>query len=261
MQVYRLAGVDPEPVVKTLQDIGNLDPATRIEIDKKNKAIIVYAPLADHVTISAIVKKLSGNERQFEVKQLRRLAADYVAGSIMFMMVGEKKKENTRRSYYDYYGMQQSNDTEKNTNEFRVEADVEHNRLLLWANEVELAEVETLLVKLGEIPPKGRRDNLRVIDARDSKEGQELLDRIRRAWPSISPNPLLMNPPASKEKPTIKSEEQKLPTVKTDMKSVDVQPIDSDKVKLIQFNRETASTASRFEGVAGQNAPAGRDQD
>ena len=26
MQVYRLTGVDPEPVVKTLQEIGNLDP-------------------------------------------------------------------------------------------------------------------------------------------------------------------------------------------------------------------------------------------
>ena len=52
------------------------------------------------------------------------------------------------------YGSQSNADKEKSTNEFRVEADVDHNRLLLWANEVELGEVENLLVKLGEIPPR-----------------------------------------------------------------------------------------------------------
>ena len=51
MQVYRLAGIDPEPVVKTLMEIGNLDPTTRLEVDKKNSALIAYASLADHVTI------------------------------------------------------------------------------------------------------------------------------------------------------------------------------------------------------------------
>ncbi len=51
MQVYRLSGVDPEPVVKTLMDIGNLEPSTRLEIDRKNSAIVAYASLADHVTI------------------------------------------------------------------------------------------------------------------------------------------------------------------------------------------------------------------
>ncbi len=53
MQVYRLTGVDPEPVIKTLKDVGNLDPTTRLEFDRKNNAIIAYAPLADHVTIRA----------------------------------------------------------------------------------------------------------------------------------------------------------------------------------------------------------------
>ena len=31
MQVYRLSGVDPEPIVKTLMEVGNLDPTTRLE--------------------------------------------------------------------------------------------------------------------------------------------------------------------------------------------------------------------------------------
>ena len=40
-------GVDPELVVKTLQEIGNLEPTTRIQVDAKNKVIIAYASLAD----------------------------------------------------------------------------------------------------------------------------------------------------------------------------------------------------------------------
>ena len=115
MQVYRITGVDPEPVVKTLQEIGNLDPTTRLQVDKKNKAIVAYASLADHVTIRSVVEKLSGSERQFEVIRLRRLAADYVAGSIMFMMVGEKKEKPARQPYWmmDYGNQSQQRQGQK----------------------------------------------------------------------------------------------------------------------------------------------------
>jgi type II secretory pathway component GspD/PulD (secretin) len=241
MQVYRLTGVDPEPVVKTLQEIGNLDPATRLQIDKKNKAIVAYATLADHVTIRSVVEKLSGSERRFKVIRLRRLAADYVAGSITFMMVGEKKKENTRRPYWMIdYGSQQT--AEQNPNEFRVEADVEHNRLLLWANEIELGEVNNLLVQLGEIPAQGsRRETIRVIEARDLKDGEELLERIRRAWPSTAPNPLLINPPPDAEKSKSKSEDDKLHVADPATKSAELRGTQSDSLKLVQFTREEAS--------------------
>ena len=100
MQVYRLSGVEPEPVVKTLMDIGNLSPGTRLEVDKKNSAIIAYAPLADHVTIRAVVDKLVGSERKFEVIRLRRLAADHVAGTIDFMLGSGAKKEKSRPNYF-----------------------------------------------------------------------------------------------------------------------------------------------------------------
>ena len=189
MQVYRLAGIDPEPVVKTLMEIGNLDPATRLEVDKKNSAVIAYASLADHVTIRAVVDKLVGSERKFEVIRLRRLEADYVAGTIDFMM-GSGKKEKTRPNPF-FFGDSPRRDGAENNKEFRVDADVEHNRLLLWANPVELTAVEALLAKLGEIPASGNAaGNIRVIDGGDPRETQELIERIRRAWPSIAPNAL-----------------------------------------------------------------------
>jgi type II secretory pathway component GspD/PulD (secretin) len=195
MQVYRLTGVDPEPVVKTLRDIGGLDPATKLEVDKKNRAIIAYGTLADHVTIRALVDRLAGSERKFEVIRLRRLSADYVAGTIEFMLGSGSKKEKTRSSpFFGSWDSPRREPAEPGVKEFRVDADVENNRLLLWANDVELAEVQNLLVKLGEIRGKGgNADTTRIIDG--GSEVAELLERIRRTWPSIGTNPLLVTPP------------------------------------------------------------------
>ena len=81
MYIYRLTSIDAEPLVRTLEEIGNLDFNTRLEVDKQNNTIIAYASLADHVTIRTLIEKLDGSVRQFAVIQLRRLEADYVAGT------------------------------------------------------------------------------------------------------------------------------------------------------------------------------------
>ncbi len=201
-QVYRLTGVEPESLVKTLREIGNLDPSTSLQVDKKNKAIIVFGPLADHMIISELVKKLSGSERQFAVRRLRRLSADYVAGTVEFMINGEKKDKSTRSSpfYWDRYSSS-GGDSGQSANSFRVDADVEHNQLILWANEVELADVDNLLRKLGEISlTEGPGLTRRVIDTAGGEEAKALLERIERAWGSVSPNPLEIKPPQAKEK-------------------------------------------------------------
>jgi len=208
MQIYRLAAIDPEPLVKTLEEVGNLDPGTKLQIDKKNRAIIVYGPLADHVTVRALVEKLDGSERKFEVVQLRRLEADYVAGTIEFMMTGEKPKQ--QRPRYSFFGGESDSrrGSEDEAGKFRVDADVENNRLLLWANPVELEEVRNLLVKLGEIPADGGdRGTVRVLDLPAGKESDELIERLRRQWPSVAPNPLIV-PPREPEKTPEKAPER-----------------------------------------------------
>src|SRR5690606_25444611 len=55
VKVYRLTGVDPAPVVKVLNELGNLSADTRLEIDEANKAIIANASLVDHVTIQTLI--------------------------------------------------------------------------------------------------------------------------------------------------------------------------------------------------------------
>lgn len=155
VKVYRLSGLAPETLAKVLKELGSLDPTTKLEVDTKKNALVAYAPLADHVLIGDLVERLDGTSRKFEVVQLRTLSAEYVAGSIMTLMNGPEKKTDNSRNRWFYYDSapEQTNDTDK----FWVEADIERNRLLLRANDVELAEVKALLVKLGELPidPRG----------------------------------------------------------------------------------------------------------
>ena len=258
MRVYRLLGVDPEPVVKTLQEIGNLDPTTRLQIDKKNKAIIAYAPLADHVTIGAVVEKLAGSERQFEVVRLRRLAADYVAGTIEFMINGPKKKETRQSPWYYGFSSSRSEPTD-DKNQFRVDADVEHNRLLLWANEIELAEVQKLLVKLGEIPPRGESDTVRVLDSFEGKEAEELLEQIRRVWPSLAPNALQLVPPKTSDKPAPKKRAkpaaEEPPQVSPPSKTTSLPP-DGSPWRLAQLRREQPGNEAKAADAETADKPA-----
>ena len=195
VQIYRLARLDPELVVRLLSNSGELDPMTRIEVDKKANALVVNAPRTDHLVIAKLVDSLDGTDRSFEVIPLRRLPADYVAGTVKFMMgVEEEKKEDASRSRrYFSYGYGSSGDDKKEDEvegQFRVDADVQKNRLLLWANPVELEEVRALLVKLGEVRAVGAgRRPVRVLDVTDA-QAEEILDRLETVWPRVRDNPL-----------------------------------------------------------------------
>jgi type II secretory pathway component GspD/PulD (secretin) len=194
MQIYRLSGVSPDALVKVLKELGGLDPTTKLEIDVKKNALIVYAPLVDHVLIQSLVSKLDGSGRKFKVIPLRTLNAEYVAGSIIALLQGpEKTENNTRGRFYPFFfdGFSGQGNKDETPDKFWVEADVERNRLLLRANDVELAQVEALLTELGEIPPGERNPNtMRVVPAARGAETERFLKRLQRLWPSVSPNPL-----------------------------------------------------------------------
>ncbi len=207
VQVYRLVSLDPEPFVKTLEEMETLGFHAKLEIDEENNTIIAHATEADHAKIRDLIEKLDGSTREIHVIPLRQLEADYVAGTIAYLMAGKDDKQQSSgysRTYIynEYYGGGPSRGgKEKPPDEFRVDADVEYNRLLVWANEIELEEVMNLLVKLGEIPPEGgNTSTIRVLDVLPGPEREKLLERIRRIWPSLAPNQLI---------PPDKSEEKK----------------------------------------------------
>jgi type II secretory pathway component GspD/PulD (secretin) len=187
MKVYRLSSLEPKQFVASLLALNVLEPTTRLEVDDKNKSMIAYASLADHLTIQETIKKLDGSARQVEVLQLRRLRAEEVAGTIRLLMGidGEKKEDNSRRRFFYFDPFQMNNKESKSSDQLRIGANAVNNQIILWANEFETAEIKKLLVKLGELPPEGGSDQrVRVIEASRSQETREYLERLKRYWES-----------------------------------------------------------------------------
>lgn len=193
VRVYRLNTLDPEPLVSTLEDMDALGVHASLEADTESKSIVAYATPADHEKIQTLIDRLDASGRKFEVVQLRRLQADYVAGTIEFMMDAGEEEETSPYSRYGYYSYSRGGGQEEKKSGFKIDADIESNRLLLLANEAEMKEVMNLLVKLGEIPSEnGDPSTVRIIDTLPGPELEELLRRIEKAWPSMAPNPLLL---------------------------------------------------------------------
>lgn len=196
VQVHRLVTLDPEPVIKMLRESELLSVGTSVEPDPTTRALIANATEADHQKIKEFIKRLDGSSRNLEVLPLRRLQADSVAGSVAFMMTGKEEEKNTRSNPWDWgWGGRSRETTKKKEDEFRVDADVEYNRLLLWCNAVELEAVKKLLVKLGEIPAEASNpSSIRFLDLPPGPERERLLEQLRRLWPSTA-NPLEIPPP------------------------------------------------------------------
>lgn len=204
-QIYRLNNLNPKSFVETLNRVGGLSPRTTVQVDDPNRAVVVSGSRADQVIVDMLVKKLDGNARSFQVVSLRKLQADYVAGSIRFMMgkeVEESKSSTSRRSYffdpYGGFGGRGSSGEEKKPDEFRVDADVDNNRLLLWCNDTEKRDIEELLMKLGEITmPGGNMNRRRVFEADSVEDALQLLERLQKTWPQRGKNPLKIDAPAA----------------------------------------------------------------
>jgi len=184
MKVYRLETIDPQILADLLQELGDLDPGTTLKVDKKKKSIVAWADIADQLTISTLVERLDSTGREFDVIRLRLLDAEYVAGTIMTLM-GPKEKEDNSRSRYRYYGFYGSNDEDEDEDDrsFRVDADLQDNRLLVYANPVEMKEIRRLLQKLGELPdPDGDPDGIRVFELSPDDDPEALKRQLQQLW-------------------------------------------------------------------------------
>jgi len=184
MKIYRLESVDPQTLVDLLQQLGDLDPGTTLKVDKEKKSIMAWASLADHLTITTLVDKLDQSSRKFEVITLKRLDAEYVAGTIRMLLDAEVKEEdtNSRPRYFGFYDQGQNQQKQKERS-FRIEADIENNRLLVNANSLEMDEIRQLLMKLGELPdPNATDDGIRVFEINPDENLQELQRRLQQYW-------------------------------------------------------------------------------
>ena len=198
---YNTVTIGTEAIIRALNEIGYLDPRTQLQSDSKSKTIFAQATVRDHQKIQSMIDRLDGTGRKVTVKWLpHHLRADQVAGSIQALIVGpEKKKEENRRSYFWYWD-DDRNDEDALNDGFRVLPDVENNRLLLWANEDELTEVEDLIEELEKNRDGSLGDNRKVrrFEARDPEVTRRLLEKLQENWTGENPLEIEL-PPAQEE--------------------------------------------------------------
>lgn len=185
VQTYPLQSADPDNILKLIQELGDLEPETRIQVDRKKKALVAHASLVDHLTIRTLVEKLDGTARSLKVIPLQKLEAHEVAGSLNLVMGGGAAA--TRVS---------TRDAEDEGKRFRVVADGQLNRLMLWVSDEELVEVRRLLIELGEPDqaPPAQETAVRVLDSSDPGQMENLLRRLQAEWRDLLPNRLELGP-------------------------------------------------------------------
>jgi len=171
----------PDAVVSALMEMGVLHPLTQLQGDAKSNTIFAHATEADHQKIKQLIGRFDGSGRRIRIVWLpRHLPAQQLAGTLTALLVGEKKEDNSRRRYNPF-----GNNNEKKEVGFKAMADVEKNRLILWANDDENAEVNEMLEQMGASSSgEGRdRSKVRVLEGGSQEETARLLERIQAAYP------------------------------------------------------------------------------
>jgi type II secretory pathway component GspD/PulD (secretin) len=254
---YPLQNLDPDKFVSTLEEIGGLSPYASFKVDDNNKTLFVLAPDADHKRIASLLHDFDGAGRHFKVIPLRRLPADAVAATINKMMAGQNdKKEEKRRPYWYYDFDNGGNDNKKKDTiqGFGVDADIENNRLLVWATDSEMERVQELLIQLGEVP-SGQHDprQVRVLESGDAKSTPELLRQLQEAWSSSGGSKLIIKvPPETKPAPKAKEKDEK-DKPKTDTST---KPANDRSASQSGRNRVAARFAElAADGTGAANAP------
>ncbi|MBB73816.1 MAG: hypothetical protein CMJ75_04800 [Planctomycetaceae bacterium] len=205
MRVYRLVSLDPQEVVNILEETGGLTHEARLQVDAKGKAVVAHAPPEDHFVIQKLVARLDGAGRRFEVVPLRRLLADEVAGTVGEMIGKPAKKERRRREWWEDWGdWNRRNQDEDSGDQFKVSADIENNRLLLWCNDTEYKSVRELLEKLGELyRPGSNLSKVRQVDVSGVSDLDGLLKQVQEQLRNVAPEIELELPaPAPAATPT-----------------------------------------------------------
>ena len=189
MKIYRTKTMDPDALQQLIEDLvesGKLAKTTQVQSDDDSNTLVVYASPTDHLAIANLVSQIDDDGRDVRVVTLRQLTPEYAMQAIEGLLKGQANNDN---GGYSRWGRRRGGDS-NSQDQFRMEADLERGRLLLWANDEEYAEIQELLAKLGEGGTTATaRGNIRILSV-PAGTSQQALDNLKRIWPNLRDNPL-----------------------------------------------------------------------
>jgi len=184
LEVYSVAGADPQSVLSVLQTLLAGQPDIRLLVDPKTNNLVAMARPAQHATIRATLAQLQRDAQRVEVIRLARLDPETAATSINKLF--------------------SSGDAGKGTAP-QVDANPASRQLMIRGNEAQISQIRGLLEKMGEVFPAGgdatQGGRVRTLPY-SSSTARSALERIQEIWPTVRPNkirivsPSAVNPPA-----------------------------------------------------------------
>lgn len=189
VKVYKVNNVDVDSIqdmIENMQELGRLSPETRIEEDDRNDTLIAYATPSDHLTLAHLVRSFQQEPREAHVIQLEVLDPRYAAQAVRVVFNQDDEDDNWWRRRYRR-GSDES--------QFRVEADTQNRRLLLWATATERSRVDAYLEELGEQGGSSVAggQGVKVLQTGDV-DFSEIEAQLRNMWGRISNAPLVIQP-------------------------------------------------------------------
>ena len=140
---YRLSTIEASWLQRFLANEGGFDTRVRFALDERSNSLVVSASANDHLVIASLIEKVDEPRRRREVVDLHTLDAVQVGRMIERLLDRDEGKALSGRQPSPSQNVTGSD-------ALLIQADRIGNRLLLRVSPGELAEIRTLLAKLGE---------------------------------------------------------------------------------------------------------------
>ncbi len=168
VEVYDIAPADPESVLRVTQTLLAESPGVRLAIDPKTGYLIALARPTEHATIRATIDQMRKDAQGVEVLQLRVLDPQIAVLAIGKLFGTDPQKAPS------------------------VDADLSNRQLLIRGSAGQIAEVRTLLKKMGETfgDSGGMAGGKLRLLPMDGESAEQLVDRLKVLWPALGSNEL-----------------------------------------------------------------------
>jgi type II secretory pathway component GspD/PulD (secretin) len=173
VDVYSIETADPTSVLQVLQTLLAGMPDVRLSIDPKTGNLVALARPSQHATIKATIDQMQRDARQIEVIRLWSVDPQLAVTSINKLFGGEEGEGNVDPSAP------------------RVDSDPMTRSLLIRATQAQIAQIRTLLEKMGESDTEaqraGQRGNVRMLPIAGFG-ARRALEQVGLIWPTMRPN-------------------------------------------------------------------------
>lgn len=183
VKLHDVEGFDPKAItilLASLQEQGNLGKDARFQYEAAYNRIIAFAGAEDQLTIAQVIESFRAKRRSATVLPLGSIDAEYAVSAIQLVLKNPIRPPAAPGVASD--------------GTFQVEADPDHKRLLLWASEEEVKEVQQFLKSLGSSDVASTTNNNMQVISLNGAPLREVSSRLQRVWSELSDAPLIVEP-------------------------------------------------------------------